>query len=752
MDVNSIKTKNNFHNYITIKQLDTKSEIELLLCGSDGSILNNLNGACTVTIYDTVSKEVRQISEEMIEEGILKFKITNDLLPRNHKLEVTTFSGIKFPADDDFNIIVSETHNSKLLNIIKSLPTELVAKIVTQQIMDRFNTSDERFYNYFTEFKSSYQKFLFSLNEYVKKGDLSVTDINKSKGLLDASFFTTEFLELLNKGQINATNVLNNSIIESKLADKSVTPRKTTFLKPGTNLYNLKDNIQGGYYTDAGYWAENDTYTSSGFNPIKPNTLYSLNTSTINSHLAFWDKDKKFVSGISAGTWKGTFTSPNASTINYVTFAANKNEDFSKVMLVEGDKLPFVYIPWSEVLEDYVQLNDAQIKPLIKESDINIITSKNIFDYTSMILTGYEIGTNGLIRTSNNSAVVDKLPIDNTKGVLSISGLPIYKDGYNRLYSFNDKNGNPIKTTLTGSDSIYRLNTSATIAIPQNAASISINLHSNKTSNEILDYSKTQIEYSTTATSFSAFESIITSIKGHKIKSGNAGNGLSNVVSGLDLLNIGDSITKTADMNADGSNYVEGVRDNWPMYLMRDLPFNSMKNMAEAGAAWKDRTGVTERQKISTQINAAINQGYKADVIIIAMGTNDGTANMGDYNTAMSKKTIGELDRTNLYEAIRWAFWTIQAHKPWENAIKFVSLPIQRADYEPVQSLHDAIIKMAKRYGFIVIDMNNESQILREFEIWGAEGRDLYDGLHPNSSGQKKMAKVFYKHILNNIK
>lgn len=124
---------------------------------------------------------------------------------------------------------------------------------------------------------------------------------------------------------------------------------------------------------------------------------------------------------------------------------------------------------------------------------------------------------------------------------------------------------------------------------------------------------------------------------------------------------------------------------------------------------------------------------------------------MGDYTTAMSKSSLAELDRTNLYEALRWCLWTIQSHKPWENAIKFVSLPIQRADYEPIQSLQEAITKMAKRYGFIVIDANNESQVIREFEVWGAEGRDLYDGLHPNSNGQKKLAEMYARHLINAV-
>jgi lysophospholipase L1-like esterase len=112
----------------------------------------------------------------------------------------------------------------------------------------------------------------------------------------------------------------------------------------------------------------------------------------------------------------------------------------------------------------------------------------------------------------------------------------------------------------------------------------------------------------------------------------------------------------------------------------------------------------------------------------------------------MSKTSLEELDRTNLYEAIRWAMWTLKTHYP--DAVCFVATPIQRADREPIPELTEAIIKMANRYNFIVIPAESESGIIRDNEVWEAEGHDLIDGLHPNENGQKKLAKLYCSYIL----
>lgn len=234
--------------------------------------------------------------------------------------------------------------------------------------------------------------------------------------------------------------------------------------------------------------------------------------------------------------------------------------------------------------------------------------------------------------------------------------------------------------------------------------------------------------------------------------SGYDSNSDSNIVNhvstkGKTMLIFGDSITETAYMNDDGSNYIEDGWMNWPIYAREILQLEKIWNFAKSGAAYKDRTDVEERQKISQQISCAIANGKPADIIVISAGTNDGGSNIGDYSTAMNKTTLDNLDRSNLYEAIRWAMWTLKTQYP--DAVCFAATPIHRADREPIPELTEAIVKMANRYNFIVIPAENESGIIRDNEVWQAAGHDLMDGLHPNENGQKKMAKLYSSYILN---
>ena len=183
------------------------------------------------------------------------------------------------------------------------------------------------------------------------------------------------------------------------------------------------------------------------------------------------------------------------------------------------------------------------------------------------------------------------------------------------------------------------------------------------------------------------------------------------------MLIFGDSITETATISDDGSTYTEGTRTNWMTFAKDYLQIGNFKNYAKSGATYKDRSNASFRQQLSDQINLAMadSNNDDAEIVVISLGTNDGTSSLGSYETAMSKTSLDDLDRTNLYEAIRWAMWTLRTK--YEDATFFVALPIQRADGEHPFALLNAITEMADRYNFIIIDAQNESGIVRDFEI-----------------------------------
>ena len=211
--------------------------------------------------------------------------------------------------------------------------------------------------------------------------------------------------------------------------------------------------------------------------------------------------------------------------------------------------------------------------------------------------------------------------------------------------------------------------------------------------------------------------------------------------SGKVMLVFGDSITETATVSDDGATYTEGTRVNWPKYAKTILGLGEMWNFAKSGAHYKDDAGLSHRQWISNQITAAIDTGKNADIIVLSAGTNDENGNYGSYEAAMAKTTLDSLDRENLYDAIRWAMWTLR--KSYPTAVCFVTTPIQRADHDVAETIRAAILDMAGRYNFIVIDAERESGIVKENEVWGAEGVYLVDGLHPNEAGSKRLAALY---------
>lgn len=258
---------------------------------------------------------------------------------------------------------------------------------------------------------------------------------------------------------------------------------------------------------------------------------------------------------------------------------------------------------------------------------------------------------------------------------------------------------------------------------------------------------------------------------------------------GLNVLIFGDSITDTVritiNKNKQTTAYNEVIPNNsytdsngntvafnmWPTLIRNKLDIKEMRNYAQSGASYKDDTRETgyERQNLSYQIDVAINDinnpngvfpssSFDPDIIIFALGTNDGIPN-DTYESAMAKTvydtdnktinvdaTLASLDRTKFNEAVRYAFLKIKQQFPY--AMCFCVLPLQRADIDvDFDSLHDALKKMANRYGIIVIDGTYESGIIRELNTANGLGTYLKDGLHPNEKGQNLMAQMIVSAI-----
>lgn len=187
MLVNSIKTKNNFHNYIVIKQSDNTSAIEIFLCGANGSILSDLNQSCTLTILDEVDQLIRQKTKEQIVNGTVTFRVTNDLKTNPHTLEITTADGQKFPSNHDFKIFVSYTHDESELKVINNLSRDEALAEIDQSVKRFISENTEEYID-----KVATSKWLAN-NEFKPKAAVETfSELPKSAELKELRGVTNE--------------------------------------------------------------------------------------------------------------------------------------------------------------------------------------------------------------------------------------------------------------------------------------------------------------------------------------------------------------------------------------------------------------------------------------------------------------------------------------------------------------------------------------------------------------------------------
>ena len=370
-----------------------------------------------------------------------------------------------------------------------------------------------------------------------------------------------------------------------------------------------------------------------------------------------------------------------------------------------------------------------------------VTMSKNIFDKTK-IITRKEVYSNGTFSVQADSAISGYIDIPVGSGVdLYISGLTPYATGMDRyIWFYTDA-----KATIGTLQNIDNLIGEKYFTIPENARYVAFSIYQRKTSAETINLDTIQVEFGAVKTDYVPFKQGISRIDALPIAADFGDIVITPKTSGKKLLIFGDSISETASISEDGLTYTEGNRSNWPAFAKAPLAI-TYKNYARSGARYKDQAIVGDvRKSLSAQINMALANGETADIVVVSAGANDGSASLGNYDTAMAKTTLVSLDRSLLYEAIRWTMWKIRTNYP--NAVCFAATPIHRASAEPISDLNTAIIKMANRYNFIVIDATNKSGIVRDFEIAGAQGRYLYDGLHPGTSGQQLMADLYASEI-----
>ena len=369
-------------------------------------------------------------------------------------------------------------------------------------------------------------------------------------------------------------------------------------------------------------------------------------------------------------------------------------------------------------------------------------SGKNLFD-KSTALNGYEVYNDGRILVQASSITSAQIPVKGLSSI-TVSGL-VQNPELVRYCVFKDAAGNVLAVV-----SIATTATSATFTVPTNSETFQFSIKQRSAATP--DLNIVQVESGTNITAYEAYARGFNTINGIPVVASGSSTSSQSVsrAFGAKYLMFGDSITQTSNVDT-GDVTSSTYRSNWPKFAKDQLKMGGFKNYARSGASFLE-TGSSQAdwQKISYQVQTAITNAENPDVIVLACGTNDANIKLGTYDTAMSK-AIADLDRTYTAEAMRWALYKIKENFP--NAVCFYCTQLQRADVETTdrETANNLMVKLAKRYGFNIIDCMNESGIVKDFEFWQANGRYLSDGLHPNVSGQQVQSNLIVSQIIERM-
>ena len=562
--------------------------------------------------------------------------------------------------------------------------------------------------------------------------------------------YNTNASDKLDDYNTNASNKVTeyNSNAENKTAEfdthteqiqADISELKSDLYKLDDTVLDLALNVKlinapldiSGYVQTSGFINTNEDARNTGYVRVNANCKVAYRTiiSNISYELAFFDKDKNLLSDIS-------IVGGNGEVERIIDLSLSQYSEV-KYCIVSVYGSSYFENAYCHIYADNNILD--RLETVITDDEITsyIPDNGNHFNKDTVIV-GKEVYGNGSLAKESNSAISDFIPVYGKKQIF-INNLPVY-EGYDRFCYFYDENKEPISqaTNISAKSSRY------SYKIPNNAKYFVFSVYQRWTGGS-KDYGNIMVTFNDYE-EYKPYQLYADSIGGYKV-SPITKLGTSN----KKMIIFGDSITETASISDDGTSYTEGTRTNWMTFAKSYLDTTNFKNYAKSGATYKDTNGGTYRQNVSEQITMAMadSNNDDAEIIVMALGTNDGGASIGDYDTAMAKTSLDDLDRTNLYEALRWAMWTLR--NKYTNATCFVGMPIQRASGEQPTAMIEAIKKMANRYNFVIIDATNESGIIREFETSGASGRYLADGLHPNTDGSIKIAKLYSNVILRNF-
>ena len=555
-----------------------------------------------------------------------------------------------------------------------------------------------------------------------------------------------------NSAAVNTDKTLTQS---DKPADSAVVGQQIGSLKESIgpispNLYNektAKKNVaisQGNGSEISGY----DGWLSTDFIQIKSgDVLYFSSDNKICAYStgAVYDTDKHCTTA---------FGNPNSN--NNITIATDGYARFSfnylpkKLQIEKNERTK--YTPYGE-LALRKDVNKVQEDINKVQEDVNKVQEdhKNLFNKLTVVKGAIKPDT-GELDTDHFSDTWET-----SDYIEVISGKTVYFS----------KNGEPCGIASTGA--LYDINYKyisgirdepKSIYIPENAHY----LRFSKNGKFGEDVNVLKVEYNGITKYTPYGEAYVT------LTDGIFPNSVLQKCRGLKILTLGDSIT------ALGGTY------GWTHWIKQYLLADKVVNVAVSGSTWQDKVAnqtydgnpqpSTDGNVMGNQVQKVLNAKANGDsdyqdfdVIIFSFGTNDSVdfsvqtkesvESQFITNYAQNNFTVVPIDKVNrqtLAGAMRYGFQKL--HEAYPNAVIFMCTPTQEC-YETFDSIYqkgNLINYIADRLGAETIDTRRcgirniyESQTTIDYDYPDQSEEspiqtDLYDGIHTNENGGKKIA------------
>jgi lysophospholipase L1-like esterase len=551
------------------------------------------------------------------------------------------------------------------------------------------------------------------LADKLNKGHVSVSDIDKNKGKFDQTYMSEElFQQMAGNTPINAIPA-NKSITQEKLAF-TVLPAKMS-----KNMFNKNTISADTYIMD-----ENGTtfpltgYFTSDYIPVSPQTIYAISPVTITTRIAYYTKDKIYISRATDGVT--SFTTP----INAEYIRASWVQDNLNLAQIEVGNTPTLYESYGVYFDDSFVKDQTFDGKKIKYKSINpeqltIIpvpgfTSKNIFNKDTIQSGKYIDEGDGKIFDIAGYFVSDYVEI--------LGSTDYYLSGSTssfRRIAFYDSN----KTFISFVDGVGAFTT------PLNAVFI-------RYASNLNDLNSSQIELGNRFTGYSSY--------GVKIKPESMDEfpspikTIHSIIAPIifepkNIKLLGDSITH----GVGGTGFAmdgEIIIDGWNVNTKGVCWANMLKTYFESkfgGTVKNYGCAGTDSKFIVTNINTLVTDSD--DIVICMIGTND-------RNTGIATKQEFYNNLKEIHDKVKAKGKEIIFMSNMPASVANETDPNNPKDYH-MEDIDYITMKVTSDLKLEYISLYKELMEYSDMKNISIDSL-LSDGLHPNDEGYKAMFNI----------